>query len=112
MSCSACERFLFGLLIFAICLYSAFSFPQPPPVCNGHLFGDPSSSAQISDCDHAYSWVPGPSAVRHVFVEPQFQSPPFSGVFDREGTGILQVPKLWTFGKSFLLFGEKKDAAS
>ncbi len=103
MNGSMHEHPLFSFLLFAVCFYSVFSYSDPPPACSSHKFGGASSPAQITDCDQAYSWVPGVSPARHLFVEPQFQSTPFSGVVDSEGIGIVQVPKIWAFGKSILL---------
>ncbi len=108
MSYSRCESFLFRLLTFAVCFYSVISFSQPHPICSGQVFGASSSPPQISDCDRAYTWIPQSSLVRHLFLEPQFQIPPFRGIFDYEQTGIVQVPKLWISGKSILLSVKKR----
>ena len=73
---------------------------QPQPVCNSTAYGRPIRS----DCYNAYHLIPEPtdpsgSIVRHIFVEPQLLSPPFTFVRDYLGSGMVQLPKLWVYGK-------------
>lgn len=67
--------------------------------CNAPLFGRPAPA----DCTAILRELPSydPSwETTHLFAEPQLLNPPFKEVVDTLRTGIIQVPKIWTFSES------------
>ena len=73
---------------------------QPDPVYNAASYIRPVTS----DCHTAYRVIPQYSDLsraysRHIIIKPQLRVPPFTGISDFLSTGIVQLPKIWSFGK-------------
>lgn len=73
---------------------------QPDPVYSAASNG----RAATSDCHNACRAIPQYSDLsraysRHTVIDPQLRVPPFVGASDYHGTGIVRLPKIWTFGK-------------
>ena len=76
-------------------------------VCDGLVYGTP----KIGDCEQALLQIPfarqADSSPQNrspqLFVEPQFQSPPFNAIINNfRPQPIVQLPKIWKHSKSYV----------
>ena len=97
------------LIPSTLILYS-LNFPLVRSLfCSAGVYGSPN----IADCEQALLEIPfarisersWEAPLVHVFVEPQFQKPPFRSIDNRfRPEAIIQLPKVWKHSESHSKF--------